>query len=329
MKALYVGYTTGTDNHGDEALMWIIRDIFAPEIDVVTSGEEYHIALLGGGTLINQSPWLIDHFADKLDKAGRGIVFGTGVGDLDFWGNHFDRWVPLLERCEAVGVRGPQSLQLLQQHGYYDGEVVGDPYLWLQTPVQRPAMSRRLGVNIGSTNNALWGTNDADLADFIFETLQILKRRGWTFSLMSVWEKDIRILEELKDKLGDAATGPVLDARASTFETCSMLAGCEIFLGEKLHANAMAAVTGTPFIALEYQPKVRDFAASIGMDRWTISTAERNPAALADLVDELRTQRAEVRPALSAAHAQIRQSLIDFAERVKRRLSAAAPEIIP
>jgi hypothetical protein len=85
VKALYVGYTADTENYGDEALQWIIRDLLAPEIEVVVSGNDFDIALLGGGTLINQSPWLIDHFASKLKQAGRGIVFGTGVGDLSFW----------------------------------------------------------------------------------------------------------------------------------------------------------------------------------------------------------------------------------------------------
>jgi polysaccharide pyruvyl transferase WcaK-like protein len=318
LKAFYVGYTTGTVNHGDEALIWIIRDLLAPEIEVVTSGDDYDIALLGGGTLINQSPWLIDYFASKLEKAKHGIVFGTGVGDLDFWGNHFDRWVPLLQQCIAVGVRGPMSIDLLQQHGFTDAVLTGDPYLWLHAPVQRQPVPRRLGVNIGSTNNSLWGTNDADLANFVFQLLEILAQRGWTFSLMSVWGNDLPLLQDLHTRLGLFASGPVLDARTQPLETYSLLAGCEVFLGEKLHANAMAAVAGTPFVSLEYQPKVRDFAASLGMDQWTISTAERDPRKVAELVETLHERRDEVRDKLSHSHAAQRQALLQFAAHVKR-----------
>src|SRR5690606_10531477 len=117
MKARYLGYTSGTENHGDEALIWIIRDLLAPDIDVTIEPGEADIALLGGGTLINQSPWLIDAFSDELTKCRRGVVFGTGVGDTSFWGDRFSLWKPLLKRCAHVGVRGPHSVRLLGEHG--------------------------------------------------------------------------------------------------------------------------------------------------------------------------------------------------------------------
>lgn len=326
MRALYVGYTHGTENHGDEALIWILRDLLAPEIEVVTKAEGFDIALLGGGTLINQSPWLIDHFETQLSRAGRGVVFGTGVGDLTFWGDHFDRWVPLLQRCEAVGVRGPDSLSLLQEHGFKDAVMTGDPYLWLHPPVRRRPIPHRLGVNLGSTNNSLWGTNDQDLCDYVSEALQQLKAQGWTFSFLSVWSRDLPLLNEVRGRLGAAAVAPVLDARSHPLETYSMLAGCEVFLGEKLHANAMAAVAGVPFVALEYQPKVRDFSASLSMEPWTLSTAERDPRRLVDLIEDLSSRNSEVRRSLATAHAGLRMTIERFAESIKLRL--LAPETI-
>ncbi len=325
MRALYVGYTHGTENHGDEALIWILRDLLAPEIEVVTKAEEFDVALLGGGTLINQSPWLIDHFEAQLNRAGRGLVFGTGVGDLSFWGDHFARWIPLLRRCAAVGVRGPDSLALLQKHGLNGAVMTGDPYLWLHAPVRRPPIPRRLGVNLGSTKNSLWGTNDQDLCDYVYEGLQHLKSQGWTFNFLSVWSQDLPMLDELRGRLGTASAGPVLDARSQTLETYSMLAGCEVFLGEKLHANAMAAVAGVPFVALEYQPKVRDFSASLSMDPWTLSTAERDPLRLVNLIQDLSNRNSEIRNSLSTVHAERRTTIDRFAASVKLRLLAPTP----
>lgn len=328
MRALYVGYVKGTENHGDEALIWILRDLLAPEIEVVTSGTEYDIALLGGGTLINQSPWLIDHFASILAKAKLGMVLGTGVGDLAFWGNTFDRWVPLLRRCAAVGVRGPLSEQLLRSHGYDDAVVCGDPYLWLHAPVLRPPVPKRLGVCIGSTNNSLWGTNDADVQAYVGAVLSELRRRGWTFSFLSVWSQDMPVLEALRVQAGDAAVGEVFDSRSQPLETYSMLAGCTAFLGEKLHANAMAAVAGTPFIALEYQPKVRDFAASLQMEDWVVSTAERDVARLVSKIEALAERREPVREVMTGCRDDLRRGLESFVGGVKANLlqpAAARP----
>lgn len=321
LRAIYTGYTTGTENHGDEALQWIIRDLLAPDIEVVTSTDEYEIALLGGGTLINQSPWLIDVFSERLQRATRGIVIGSGVGDTNFWGNHFARWIPLLEQCEAVGVRGSASVKLLQKNGFDRAEDIGDPYLWLQTPITRAPVSGRIGVNIGSTNNALWGTTDAALCEAVGQALRQLESRGHSFSFISVWENDLPLIEQTRSMLDDPQRHPVLNARTQTLEVYSALAQCELFIGEKLHANAMAAVSGIPFIALEYQPKVREFAASLGLDKFVISTADVTPNHLATAVEEMRAENLKIKNQLHQAHAQRRVSIIAFAQKIKQRFA--------
>lgn len=315
LRARYVGYTTGTENHGDEALLWIIRELLAPEIEVVTAPGPCDLALLGGGTLLNQSPWLIDEFAAALDQARCGAVLGTGVGDLFFWGNHFARWRPLLERCRWIGVRGPDSLALLQQHDIERAELIGDPYLWLHAPVKREPIPRLLGVNLGCTHEALWGGDDADLLAQVGAALRSLRDRGWRFAWFSVWSKDLPLLDGVRRAV-DAA-GPLYDVRAQPLEAYAALAGCALFLGEKLHANAMAAVAGVPFLALEYQPKVRDFAASIDMGAWVVSTAERDPQALARRLLALEAARDAVRARMIAARNRARARIEAFAARIR------------
>jgi polysaccharide pyruvyl transferase WcaK-like protein len=325
VRARYVGYAKGTENHGDEALIWIIRDLLAPEIEVVFDNEDYDLALLGGGTLINQSPWLIDFFGEALDRArtGQGLTLGTGVGDLAFWGNQFDRWLPLLRRCCAVGVRGPVSLALLEQNGFAQAEMVGDPYLWLRAPAEPAPQTRRLGVNLGGTNNSLWGDGgDAALLDRMSEALIKLKAGGWNFSWISVWSRDLPLLERVRERV-DPTSPPVLDARTQQLESFSALARCEIFIGEKLHACAMAAVAGVPFIALEYQPKVRDFAASLGMEPWVVSTAERDPQVFLGIITDLAAHQNEVRHHLARHREVLRGRLAAFVQKIKQQAQKA------
>jgi len=315
-RARYVGYTRGTFNHGDEALMWIIRDMLAPEIDVIFEGDDYELALLGGGTLINQSPWLIDEFRSCLDKAKSGFVFGTGVGDLDFWGNHFERWIPLLRRCSAVGVRGPESLRLLEEHGFRDAIICGDPYLWIRSPFERSAEPKLLGVNLGSTNNAVWGSTDGEIFNIVTESLRHLRDEGWNFRFFSVWDKDMPILTELAENLG-LSQSVVIDVRDDSFQAYSLLNRCDLFLGEKLHANAMAAVAGVPFVAIEYQPKVRDFAASVAMEEWVLGTAHLDAEILKGKILALEAQKAQVSASLKLAVEEQRNKLVRFVKQVK------------
>lgn len=312
----YVGYTRGTENHGDEALIWIIRDLLEPEFTMVLEDENCDLALLGGGTLINQSPWLIEAFERALERCGRGAVFGTGVGDTFFWGDHFKRWIPLLARCEWVGVRGPDSLALLRERGCEHASCIGDPYLWLRSPVAREPVPRRLGVNLGSTHDSHWGGEDAPLLERVAESLRLLATAGWSFQWFSVWSKDLALLEDLRMRVAPGSP-PVLDARADTLRALAAISGCELVLAEKLHACAMAAVAGVPFIALEYQPKVRDFAASLDMQDWVVRTDFDAPAALADSLRQLAECRETVRGALGDAVEAKRRSLQAFAAGIR------------
>ncbi|GAF77776.1 unnamed protein product, partial [marine sediment metagenome] len=91
------------------------------------------------------------------------------------------------------------------------------------------------------------------------------------------------------------------------------------FLGEKLHANAMAAVAGVPFIGLEYQPKIRDFAASLDMESWIVSTAERDAEALIDKIEAVRDNRESIQNKMVMARDKLRERLASFAEEIKRR----------
>jgi polysaccharide pyruvyl transferase WcaK-like protein len=324
LRARYVGYTTETENHGDEALMWIIAQLFAPEIEVVFEGDRYDLALLGGGTLINQSPWLIDHFGAILKKAPLGgIVFGSGVGDRAFWGDYLSQWKGLLSDCDLAGVRGPQSLQLLQEAGVFHAEIIGDPYLALQSPLLSAPQSDLLGFNCGTTNNALWGGNEQEYLDFLFALLDKYRALGWKFLFLSVWSKDLPILRSLRDRLGGSEI-PILDARAQSLETLARLSSCQVFVGEKLHACAMAAVAEVPFIALEYQPKVRDFSESLQMDSYTVSTAERRPEQLMVLIDKVAKNREVIRVRLQHSLASNRQKIDLFNRRVKQHFHAKA-----
>lgn len=326
LRARYVGYTTGTENHGDEALMWIIAGLLAPEIDVVHGGDHYDIAFLGGGTLINQSPWLLDHYRNVLAKAPLGgFVFGSGVGDPAFWGDHFAAWRKVLEPMNFIGVRGPRSIHHLATAGLAQCEMIGDPYLAIHPPLAIPPTPGRIGVNFGTTNNSLWGGDEEGYMEFLLEALSRLVERGWEPAFYSVWSKDLPLILAMRDRLG-LPDAPVLDARSDSLEALSRLTSCEVFVGEKLHACAMAAVAGVPFMALEYQPKVRDFAESLDMGDYTVSTGERDPEGFVHLVESLAANQAPVRARMAGNVAAFREGLAGYSRRIQHHFSGIRDE---
>lgn len=317
VKARYIGYVKDTENHGDEALIWILKDLLAPEIEVSTDTDDFAIAILGGGTLINQSPWLMDWFAEHQAKARHSVVFGTGVGDPLFWGDNVNRWNNLLKHCIRTGVRGPHSAQLLADHGFNRAEMIGDPYLVLQPPMEWRPAPKRLAVNFGTANGAILGGDEAGFLKFVQELLTRVREDGWSIVWISVWSQDLKIMRQIRQAVG-VNSGPLLDARSDTLEALSALSRCTVLLGEKLHALAMGAVTGTPFLAWEYQPKVRDFCASLDMEKLVLSTKFREVTGTKRRLEDLAQQGDAVAKELLQSTAVRRRSILEFASELRR-----------
>ena len=140
---------------------------------------------------------------------------------------------------------------------------------------------------------------------------------------ISVWTKDYPIVECLRERVG-VDSGPIVDARSDPHVAMKAIGRCEVFLGEKLHAAAIAALARTPFIAFEYQPKVRDFTEFIGMGYWTLSTEIRNPETICAMMDELREERDGVAAALEAQTAKARTHLLRCASKARQLALRAA-----
>jgi polysaccharide pyruvyl transferase WcaK-like protein len=96
------------------------------------------------------------------------------------------------------------------------------------------------------------------------------------------------------------------------------LAAADLVVAERLHAAVLAAAVGTPFVGLEYRPKVADFAASVGMSDRVLRTDDLDgldelvAATLADadgVVDAMAPKVAEYRRRLTAASERLRSQM--------------------
>jgi polysaccharide pyruvyl transferase WcaK-like protein len=77
----------------------------------------------------------------------------------------------------------------------------------------------------------------------------------------------------------------------------------------RLHAGILAALSGTPIVSLEYQPKCRDFALSIDDERSLIRTDQLTVAAVVDRVNDAFADSTNIRTKTHAAVEQLRQRL--------------------
>jgi GT2 family glycosyltransferase len=313
----YVGWV-GRDNLGDEAMLDAVVSLM-PWGDVSVRGEASDLLLLGGGTLINRNHylgWLRERDSPRIERA----VFGTGVASPSYWGLTEDTkdWIQWLETCCYVGVRGPRSAETLADWGFSGTvEVCGDPALAL--------VPRETDVEEGSvlvapvwTGGELWGGSDVTVYEAMAEAIEGLVGEGRKVILMSCHPSDDRPIILIRDMIGGSSAVRYLAGYENTAASLDAIAGSSLIVGERLHACVLAAAAGRAFVALEYRPKLRDFAASVDMEEMVIRTDEvtggmllercRDASAL-DLA-AMNRRVSEYRTMLADAANQIRMSVV-------------------
>jgi hypothetical protein len=264
------------------------------------SGRE--VGLCGGGTYINRNAAAIENYISVRSRT-RSLVptFGTGVIQPEFWSNRengwIDRrkdWVSVLAELPVVGVRGPISKSLLDDAGARNVVVCGDPAVAFHATYAGKPRSRssrkplRIGINAGDCSGQLWGQLE-DVQDSFVALARWLRQAGHEVEIIPVWQKDVEACLDVarRAELDQSAVSPVCythDAFLSRIEKLDVLVAL------KLHAGILAAAANVPFVSLEYQPKCRDFASSIGWNDFSIRTDELMPGKLIDIVAALMTQ---------------------------------------
>ncbi|MGB3481276.1 MAG: polysaccharide pyruvyl transferase family protein [Mycobacterium sp.] len=265
--------------------------------------------ILGGGTLVGRRHWrgLASHAAALTKKQG-SFAIGVGVEDPVFKGrrsgsgnNELKRWAPVLADFNIISVRGPRSAELLGDVGI-DAQVTGDPALLLPRP-DVAVQDGLIGVNLGFGDD-LWGHDPDYLAETTSQSVKVLASKGYRFRGILMNASDARWTERVLADVTAEIVAPA-DAAAASRE----FAACSAVIVSRLHAGILAALTGTPAISLEYQPKCRDFALSIDDERSLIRTDQ---VVAHDIVDR-------VLAALSDS-AAIRKRTCTAVEKLQRRL---------
>jgi hypothetical protein len=287
----YLGFV-GYNNLGDEILFDAHRKLF-PELNLVHYGggrlilkesragglPMFRQAVLGGGTLIDHSDNWIRPVEKLISLGTRMFCLGTGVEDPSFmaWKSNDDvreRWVSALSEFDFVGVRGPLSRDVLKQAGLSNVEITGDTAMSLAPDrTERHVEPGLVGICYGdAASNHMWGDR-ATYREEMANTILALIEQGKRVELLPVWDIDI----PSNMALLHAVSSPkctMNKAFGSFHNYVRAVQQCEYFIGQKLHASVIAVLSRVPVIMLEYNPKCRDFMASLGLEKYVIKTSE-------------------------------------------------------
>jgi polysaccharide pyruvyl transferase WcaK-like protein len=321
MRLTYVGWV-GFGNLGDDAIAEAVLPPLEPEEvvyaahgpadlrRVIRPGASHRYLLLGGGTAVGRRNWrAVVNAAGALQAWRRPwFMIGAGVEDPGFDGrNSFSgggelaRWRRTLAHFDRVTVRGPRSAELLAGVGV-DADVVGDPALLLRPGSTSTGTTGALGVALGFGDD-LWGHAQQRVLDAVTGAALEHVRTGGTVRLIVMNDDDSAAARHVADALpaGAATTGRV----SSSAEFFAVVDGCDTLISQRLHGAVLAAAADVPVIALEYQPKCRDFMASIAQDELCLRCDTVTATGLTDalrLVDATRAARRDQISRLVAGH---------------------------
>ncbi|OLF07061.1 polysaccharide pyruvyl transferase family protein [Actinophytocola xanthii] len=93
----------------------------------------------------------------------------------------------------------------------------------------------------------------------------------------------------------------------------------DIVVAERLHAIVMASILGVPPFALAYDVKVRELAAMLRLERWSVDiNAPFDAEELADRMADLIRERAAVAARVSETNANLRRKAQDNFDRARK-----------
>ena len=314
MRLAYVGWV-GFGNLGDDAIAEAVLPPLAPDEVVYAAhgpadlrrvlgrGAGQRHLLLGGGTAIGRRNWRLVINAAGTVQAWRRpwFMIGAGVEDPGFGGrNSFSgagelaKWRRTLRRFDRVTVRGPRSAELLAGVGV-EAAVVGDPALLLRPDNPRCPVGATgtgtVGFALGFGDD-LWGGAQQRVLDAVTGAAREHVHHGGTVRLLVMNDDDSAAARHVAEAVPEgAATAHRVHTSAEFF---AALAGCDTLVSQRLHGAVLAAAANVPVIGLEYQPKCRDFMASIAQDDLCLRCDTVTAAALTDalrLVDATRDLR--------------------------------------
>jgi hypothetical protein len=314
----YLGWL-GEGNLGDEALYKAIKGLFSPfklvpaMMDLGDHSIVSPITIIGGSTGIPD--WI-----ESIRPTHYNYIFGAGVKDPSFYGydNIFREVLKIsvatkrLKIFRGIGVRGDFSKDLLAKWGI-QSEVIGDPCFSLQPDSSVKRADDKIAISVGS-DGILWGMNEERLIREVAKVCRNLRSEGYELVLLPFWSKNVNRVR----KMAKEEEITFFESWYDIQSTLDLIAGCKVLIGEKLHSLGLSAAAGTPFIGLEYQPKCRELAQSVGFENYTIRTDQVSEDKIMKLFNNLSDNYEEMRKQLTAKVDVYQKKQKQFAIRIIR-----------
>jgi hypothetical protein len=299
--------------YGVEAVYW--QDVGS----AARTAEDADFMILGGGGLF-QDHWpprpehiLTPRHANIDNWAGFALlarltdtplmIYGVGVGPLTTpAGRDYTRLA--FTQAAAISVRDDESLGLLAEAGVDTARIVvaADPAYLLEPASVESPMSTAIAVALrpwgDHPTRATWVIEAAAGLDEVVERLDVdLTFVPFQKSVAPI-ENDGALAAAVCQHMTHIDRTTILRGDYRPSQIAGLLAKAELVVGMRLHSIELAAVAGTPVVALAYDPKVGRAMHDLGLDDLTIELTDLTAQRLTDTICSAYERREELKPRL-------------------------------
>jgi polysaccharide pyruvyl transferase CsaB len=252
-------------------------------INILKSLKDTNLFISGGGGLLQDSTgkgWSILYYLGLIIEAKilkvPVVIYAQGIGPINKKINKLLMKL-ILNKIELITVRDKQSRELLNDLGVKRPSICvnSDPSFLLEKKninyviEKHPYLKRltSLGNNYPLIGISVRGYKEdssdlkryfARIADYLIEKYNV---RIILFPFK--FEEDIYISEEILSLMKNKSQADILKIRLEPEELLSIISRLSLMIGMRLHSIIFSSIVNIPFIALNYDPKVKYFVESL------------------------------------------------------------------
>jgi len=280
--------------------------------------------ILGGGGLFDESRkasnliWGIQAwFAYRLKR--KVIMYGQNLGGIK--SKLALKYVKrFFRKAEFIAVRDEDSKNFLRK--FIKGKkIMVMPDLVFKIPVkpntqnaQNDEKSKTTTANTANTAVLALRKIKERPQDFdqnIKNFTKLLKQQNYSVKALNFHRKDAKYQQEFTENHLDYSDK---DAMLESYSKA------KIILGMRLHSILLAIRTRTPFIALNYNPKVQNILETLGLSQYLLELDQVTPAKLNKLLIEISHNYAQIQEKLERITQHQEESFQKVEEHLKKAL---------
>jgi len=205
------------------------------------------------------------------------ILFFAGIGPIK---SRFSEFLvkKIVKSADYIILRERKSKEYLKKWEIAEYHVAADIALsvdvknknWLSVKKLKTSSKNKtvIGVNISKYTGQF--SNQSTSRNKLFESFEKAYKSSYYYVFMPSCQDDIRITHELISYLKLKQNQYQIAEDISYQEYVSLQTNCDYFIGTRMHSLIMSLISQTPFIGINYHPKVKDFMEIAGVPEYLI-----------------------------------------------------------